>query len=240
MVKAMEYDGELRCENKYIVTNGQTTLLKCRLEGICWQDIYSSVEGAYGIRSLYFDDYEGSSYRDNEMGVEPRSKFRIRIYDCSQDVIFLEQKTKIGGKIHKDRVQVNREFCELLLRDRWQELDYPVSNMVLNRFLTAYHTRVLRPRIIIDYDREAYVYSEGDVRVTFDRNISFSDEVECFFEKDILLRPIMKIGTELLEVKYTGFLPDFIYQGINIKQLQQHTFSKYYLCEMSRRKGGRV
>lgn len=236
----MEYDGELRYENKYIVTNGQTALLKCHLEGICRQDTFSNAEGVYGIRSLYFDDYEGSSYQDNEIGVEPRSKFRIRIYDCSQNVIFLEQKTKIGGKIHKDRVRVNREFCDLLLTDRWQELDYPVSNMVLNRFLTAYHTRVLRPRIIIDYDRDAYVYPEGDVRVTFDRNISFSDEVERFFEKDILLQPIMKTGAELLEVKYTGFLPDFIYQGINIRQLQQHTFSKYYLCETYRRNGGKI
>lgn len=236
----MECDGEFRYESKYMVTNGQIALLKCHLEGICRQDIFSNTEGVYGIRSLYFDDYEGNSYRDNEIGVEPRSKFRIRIYDCSQDVIFLEQKTKTRGKIHKERVQVDREFCELLLRDRWQELDYPVSDRVLNRFLTAYHTRVLRPRLIVDYDREAYVYPEGDVRITFDKNISFSDEVEYFFEKDILLQPIMRTGIELLEVKYTGFLPDFIYQGINIRQLQQQTFSKYYLCEMYRREGGKV
>lgn len=236
----IKVDGNLRFENKYLVSAGQIELLKCRLEGICSQDDFSDAQGAYDIRSLCFDDFEKSSYRDNEIGIEPRTKFRIRIYNCRSDVIFLEQKTKIAGKIHKDRVRVSREFCELLMRNQWQELEYPVSDAVMNRFLTACHTRGLGPRIIVDYNRETYIYPEGDVRITFDRNISFSDEVECFFEEDILLQPIMIAGKELLEVKYTDFLPDFIYQGINMKQLQQYTFSKYYLCEMYKRKGGRI
>lgn len=230
----------LRFENKYIVTTGQIQLIQCHLEGICYQDFFSDDTGSYDIRSLYFDDYAGSAYRDNEVGIEPRSKFRLRIYNCKSDVIFLEQKIKIAGKIRKDRVQVSREFCELVLRNEWHKLDYPVSNGLINRFLTAHYTKGLLPKIIVDYNRETYVYPEGDVRITFDRNISFSDEVEHFFEEDILLQPIMKAGTELLEVKYTDFIPDFIHQGVNIKQLQQYTFSKYYLCEMHKRNGGRV
>lgn len=229
-----------RFEDKYVATTGQIELIKCHLERICDKDDFSDANGVYGIRSLYFDDYENSSYRDNEIGIEPRSKFRLRIYNCESDIIFLEQKIKAAGKIYKERTRVSREFCELLLRNDWNKLDYPVSNRVVNRFLTAYYTRILQPRIIVDYNRETYTFSEGDVRVTFDRNISFSDNTADFFDSDILLHPIMKTGTELLEVKYTDFLPDTIYQGINIKQLQQYTFSKYFLCESYRRMGGGI
>lgn len=232
----MDIDGMLRFENKYIISAAQDELLKCRITGICFQDDFAGNTGGYTIRSLYFDDYAGSAYRENEIGIEPRSKFRIRIYNAGSDVIFLEQKMKTGGKIHKERVQVSREFCELLLRDEWQRIDYPTESAVFNRFLTAYHTKGLRPRIIVEYDRDPYVYPEGDVRITFDRNISFSDEVEHFFEEDIFLQPVMETGMELLEVKFKEFLPDYIYQGINLRQLQQHTFSKYYLSEMHRRK----
>lgn len=233
-------DEKPRFENKYVVTTGQIELIKCHLEGICCQDDFSDENGAYNIRSLYFDDYRESSYRDNEIGIEPRSKFRIRIYNCNPYVIFLEQKIKAAGKIYKERVRVSEEFCELLLRDAGDELDYPVSDALINRFLTAYHVRMLRPKIIVDYSRETYIYSEGDVRITFDRNISFSDEVAGFFDKNILLQPIMKSGTELLEVKYTDFLPDLIHQAVNVKQLQQYTFSKYFLCESYRKGGGGI
>ena len=54
-------DGELRFENKYILSAGQIELLKCHLEGICSQDVFSDTRGTYDIRSLYFDDFEGSS-----------------------------------------------------------------------------------------------------------------------------------------------------------------------------------
>lgn len=232
----MDIDRMLRFENKYIVSADWIELLKCRIAGICLQDDFAGNGGRYTIRSLYFDDYFGNAYRDNEIGIEPRSKFRIRIYNGRADVIFLEQKIKIGGKIHKERVRVSRELCGLLLGDEWQMIGYPTENAVFNRFLTAYHTRALRPRIIVAYDREPYVCPEGDVRITLDRNISFSEDVEHFFEKDIFLQPVTETGMDLLEVKFKDFLPDYIYRGISIRQLQQYTFSKYYLCEMYRRK----
>lgn len=237
-MKKTEIEDALRYEKKYIVSAGQIELLKCHLEELCPWDDYSDSGGGYTIRSLYFDDYEGNSYRENEIGTEPRSKFRLRIYNYDPDAIFLEQKTKVMGKIYKDRVEVGREFCEALLYDEWQAIDYPVEDSLVNRFLTACHTRLLRPRIIVEYDREPYVYPEGDIRITFDRNISFSEDLEHFFHRDILLQPVMEAGKDLLEIKYREFLPGVLAQGLSVRQLQQYTFSKYYLCEMYRRMGG--
>lgn len=239
MAEMTDIETKLRYENKYIVTTHQVEMLKCYMEGICFRDDFAGEKGCYNIRSLYFDDYWSNSYWDNEIGIEPRSKFRIRVYNCNFDEVFLEQKIRIGGKIYKERVQVSREFCELLIRDEWQKILYPTTDAVFNRFLTMYHTRILRPQIIIEYDREPYIYPDGDVRITFDRNISFSDNVELFFEKDIFEQPIMGDRQEVLEIKFKNFLPDILYQGINLKYMQQESFSKYYLCEMHKRNGGK-
>ena len=43
-------------------------------------------------------------------------------------------------------------------------------------------------------------------------------------------RPIMPAGWHLMEVKFDEYLPDFIYRSLNLGQLQQTAFSKYYLC----------
>lgn len=229
---------KFRYENKYMITAAQIEQLKCNIDELCFLDSYSDGTDGYNIRSVYFDDYANNSYKDNEIGSEPRNKFRIRIYNHDASQIYLEEKIKMGGKISKDRAIVNREFCDAVLNDNADNIDYPTESPVLNRFLLAYHTKLLRPRIIVEYDRNAYIYPDGDVRITFDRNIAFSDEVETFLEKDIFLQPIMPLHKELLEVKYTEFIPDFIHEAINIKQLQQNTFSKYYLCQKYKRSGG--
>lgn len=229
-----------RYENKYLITAAQAELLECRVDGICLQDDFAGNGGEYKIRSLYFDDYDESSYWDNERGADPRSKYRLRIYDGRDDVIFLEQKIKKHGKIRKDRAQVSREFCCRLLEDAWDRIQYPGDNKVVNRLLTAYHTRRLRPKIIVEYHRRPYICPEGDIRVTFDRDICFSGETEGFFDEDLFLHPVMDVGKELLEIKFREFMPDFLYQEVGIKQLQQCTFSKYYLCETIRKSEGKA
>ena len=88
----------------------------------------------------------------------------------------------------------------------------------------------------MEYDREAYIMELEDIRITFDKNISFSGDISSFLEEEMFLQPITLNGKELLEVKYTEMLPDFIYESLNLGKMQQITFSKYYLSEKYRRK----
>ena len=234
----MSKDKTFRDENKYLISYPQEEYLRMHLAQLCESDSHTDERNRYNIRSLYFDDYEHSAYTDNARGVDNRTKYRIRMYNCDPSVIHLECKQKVNGKIHKDKASVTQEFCEKLLQDRGEELEYPTENPLINRFLFLYHTKQLRPRVIIEYEREPYVHPYGDVRITFDRDIVFSDEVEKFFEKDIFLQPILPVGQNLLEVKYTEFLPGFVKDLLDIKQMQRITFSKYYLCEKFRRYEG--
>ena len=93
-------------------------------------------------------------------------------------------------------------------------------------------TNRMRPVIIVEYDRIPYVYKYGNVRVTFDLNISSSTDIGNFFSRDIVRRPIMPAGRHLMEVKFDEFLPDAIYRALQLGTLKQTTFSKYYLCRI--------
>ena len=90
---------KFRYENKYVINIAEIELIRNRVVGICDFDKYALEDGEYNIRSLYFDNYGSKAFYDNEIGIEPREKFRIRIYNCNSDVVVLERKIKIGGKI---------------------------------------------------------------------------------------------------------------------------------------------
>ena len=233
----MEKKRKFRHENKYIITAGQVELLRNRIEGICDFDKYATENGGYNIRSLYFDDYTGNSFNENEMGVDHRQKYRIRIYNHSADVVVLERKIKENGLISKDRAVIPRELLDAILEDRVLEEDFYGEIPLVNRFLNEYHTRYLRPRVIVEYDREAFVSELEDIRITFDTSISYSGNVEDFLDPDLNLTPVMLSGKELLEVKYTEVLPEHIYWNLTLGKMQQTTFSKFYLSEKSRREG---
>ena len=90
---------------------------------------------------------------------------------------------------------------------------------------------------IVEYERIPYICQNGNVRVTFDINISSSADVKNFLNGDIPVRPVMPSGWQLMEVKFDEFLPDYIYRALNLGNLQQTAFSKYYLCRKYAQKG---
>ena len=217
-----------RHELKYVISAAQLALLKSRIEHLMEKDSHAGPEGVYNIRSLYFDDYRNSCYYENENGTDPREKFRIRIYNHSQERIMLECKRKERGKTHKTACALTPEQTRLLVRGEIPEnwLEAPV---LLRKLVLKMKTSRMRPVVIVEYDRIPYVYSAGNVRVTFDTHMSSGGDVQTFLEGASPRRPIMPAGWHLMEVKYDEFLPDAIYRSLNLSQLQQTAYSKYYL-----------
>ena len=99
---------------------------------------------------------------------------------------------------------------------------------MLNKFFVLYRTRLYRPKVIVEYEREPFLCPIGNVRITFDRNISATSSVQDFLKPQIHTRPLMASGTHLLEVKYDELFPDYIYRELQLKNLSQTTNSKYY------------
>src|SRR5699024_11283920 len=73
---------------------------------------------------------------------------------------------------------------------------------------------LLRPGVIVEYERSAFVYDTGNIRITFDRNISYSHQFDSFLEDEIPKTPLLPANQHVFEVKYDGILPEFIAQTI--------------------------
>lgn len=220
-----------RHEYKYPLTKGQSLIESARISPVMGKDPHAGEEGYYNIRSLYFDDYENSCYMDNENGVDNREKFRIRIYDRSPERINLESKQKFRGKTRKRSCVISLSQCLSLMEGRIPS-DIDADQQVLHRLAYLMAVRLMRPAVIVDYDRVPYIYRPGDanVRVTFDSNIRSCGDIASFLDETVKGRGVLPTGQVLMEVKYDSFLPDEIYSLLQIEGLMASTFSKYYLC----------
>lgn len=218
-----------RHEMKYVISAAQIPLLRNRILGMTRLDPHAGSNGIYTIRSLYFDDLFDRCYYENENGTDPREKYRIRIYDHSSERIILECKRKERGKTRKSSCQLTKEQADQLIHGRSIPLTQELPPL-LRKFSLEMQTRGLRPVVIVEYERIPYVYKNGNVRITFDTQIASSSSVTDFFSKDLPKRSVMPAGYHLLEVKYDEYLPDFIHQSLELRQLRQTNFSKYYLC----------
>lgn len=220
---------DYRHELKYVVTDAQLALLSNRIRRLIKPDSHVGADGMYHIRSLYFDDYYNNYYNENEIGTDPREKFRIRIYNASADRISLELKRKEHGMTQKLSCRLSEEQCRTLMAGRLLPMNQE-DPPVLQKLNLRMRTHLLRPRIIVEYDRVPYVDPLGNTRITEDLNIRSSSYVGGFLDKELPMRPIMPCGQQVLEVKYDEYLPDYLYRNLQLESLRQTAYSKYYLC----------
>ena len=206
-------------------------LLAGRLKNVMSQDIHQEGD-CYEIRSLYFDDLWDRCLDENEAGVDRREKYRIRIYDPRSDVIHLEIKEKNRGLTKKRSCDLSREEC-LAIMDG--ELPLNVDGRApLNSLQLQMRCNRMEPKVIIAYERTAFVHPSGNVRITFVRNIMASRCVVEFLEDRVSgMTPVLPAGMHVLEVKYDEFLPDTIAQQLEIGKLRKTAFSKYYLGRLA-------
>lgn len=228
--------GVWRHEDKYFVHDLEIDLLHARLHGLLQPDKHTPAKGFYHISSLYFDDWENNILWQNINGVNDRTKYRIRRYEDGS--LYLEEKCKQNGLTHKESVSISRDAVRrLLVGDllKFEEIPTPM----MRRFALKQRINRLRPTVIVDYDRTAFVCSTCNVRITFDRNISASAYVEQFLKSTHMI-PVFETGRHILEVKYDALLPDYIEKALHTGKMQITASSKYTLARnialMSKRK----
>ncbi len=217
-----------RVENKYNCTATELITLQSRMEAALRPDSNEGGPDGYRITSLYFDDFRDSCLQDTQDGVNRRNKYRIRIYNDSLDVIKLEVKTKRDNRILKRSRSISIAEMKSLMRGECIG-DSASGEDPATLFNLAIKTQGLRPRVIVAYERKAYVYEPGNVRITFDRNVRASGRVEEFGQKNIRY-DFLREYDKVLEVKYDEFIPDFLLQLLELGNMQQSAYSKYQLC----------
>ena len=217
-----------RHELKYLMSEREAVLIRSRLREKARIDEHA-VNGSYFIRSLYFDDLRESAYGDKQAGTSERRKFRIRIYNYSDDVISLECKEKKGSYILKRSGRLSKEELDRILSGDYSFLPEREES-VLKEFYISLCSDGLRPSVMVDYDRVTYVFDPGTVRITFDENIRSGFMSYDLFDKSIPVFSAMDPGMLIMEVKFTEYLPDTVKDLIEPGAAVQLAASKFVMC----------
>jgi hypothetical protein len=202
-------DDRYRHELKYLINLPDWALLRSRMKGIIPPDENAGTSGEYWIRSLYFDDYWDSAYQEKEDGILLRHKYRLRVYNCSDRFIKLERKNKYGQYILKESAPVTRSETELILCGEYDFLKKSKYNL-LQEFYYECTSKIMRPRVIVDYDREPYALKEGDVRITFDKHVRAGFGRLDLFDQNLPAIEVLQSDQMIMEIKFTEFLPGLV------------------------------
>ena len=226
----MDQEKHYRHELKYSIPYGDYLALRSRIRGIMTTDPHVSENGTYQIRSIYFDNTDDKALREKVDGVARREKFRIRYYNDDLSFITLEKKMKIDDLCLKYDATITEEECRKLLAGElaWMK-DHP-EGLVRELYAKMQYQR-LKPRVLVSYVREPYIYRPGNVRVTFDSHIRTSLYHQEFLTKDV--SDISATDTPqdmLVEIKYDAFLPQVIQDLIQMPGIRRQAFSKYGAC----------
>ena len=231
-VQAEAQNGKMafRHELKYYINYHDYVLLKNTIKPLLAIDSNAGSDGHYHIRSLYFDDIYETALAEKIAGNDERHKYRIRIYNYSDSVIRFEKKIKRGQFITKKSIALSREDCDSLIAGDCSVLEgrrEPLANEIFLQMKNC----CLRPRVIVDYWREAYVSPFENVRIAFDKDIKGGLLITDFFNAHAPTMPILDEGIMVLEVKFDRYLPAHIKAVLNnVDGAQRSAISKYVLC----------
>ncbi|MBE5926362.1 MAG: polyphosphate polymerase domain-containing protein [Lachnospiraceae bacterium] len=226
----MEQLGTYRHELKYQINYAEYLAMRQRISAFMKLDENSSKKGNYLIRSIYFDNVDDKVLREKLDGVQKREKFRIRYYNDDFSFITLEKKMKHNSLCLKLSATITEEECRALLAGKTEWMPMHNSEVVRELYYKM-NSQQLRPRVMVSYVREPFVYEAGNVRVTFDSCIRTSlYHREFLEEKTYDISAQNNNGEIILEVKYDEFIPEVIVDLLQIEGIRQQAFSKYGVC----------
>lgn len=196
----------------------------------------------YWIRSLYFDTEDDIDWKSKEEGIYSRKKLRLRIYSIDDQAIKLEIKNKKGDYSHKETLVINKDESNSLIKGDtswlkcYQGPDKLIENRmsIVDKIMVMFGYNKLAPKVVVDYNREAYYEEFNDIRITFDKNI------RCFRGFDLFAgiseqneyQVNIPNGEMIMEVKYNHYLPDHIRNIVNSLNKQRCSVSKYDLSRL--------
>ena len=216
-----------RNELKFYISTSSARLLESRLSCTLASDPHYGAL-PYLITSLYFDDPHSSAWMDKVNGTEKRSKFRIRYYNGSTDFLRLEKKRKVGALSEKTSASIDLPLVNDLLSGNVSA--YYSSREPLRELAFLIREKAFRPVVNVEYQRRAFLYPAGNVRITLDSAVTASLYRGSFQDSFSAKVPVLDAGETILEVKYDSFLPPHLSELLSDIPRVNCAISKYAKC----------
>ena len=218
-----------RHEWKHVLNRMDLLVLRQRLGAVMERDPHAK-DGKYQIRSLYFDNSRDQALREKTDGVNMREKFRIRMYNLDPSVIHLEKKSKNNGLGTKFSAKLTAEETQKIIDGDigWMlDADRPLVQELYCKMVY----KGMRPKTIVDYTREPFIFRPGNVRVTLDYDIRTGLDCTDLLNPGVVTVPAGDAPI-LIEVKWDEFLPSIIRDLVSVPDRRVGSFSKYAQCRI--------
>lgn len=216
-----------RHEYKHEISYVDMLVIRSRMSAIAKYDEHAR-DGKYLIRSLYFDNLSDKALREKLDGVNFREKFRIRYYNNDTSAIKLEKKSKVNGLCLKESAVLAKEQAQDIVDGNLEWMPDSKAPLICELY-SKMMSQGIRPKTIVDYIREPFVFAPGNVRVTLDYDIRAGLECVEFLDSECVMIPV---GDKpiILEVKWDEYLPDIIRDAVSLPGCISASFSKYATC----------
>lgn len=219
-----------RKELKYILPRKTAFQIQQKIAKLMDRDAHGE-NGTYFIRSQYYDSMDDRDLKDNLDGVYVKRKIRLRIYDLDSSSVKLEYKCKNGMDGAKYSMTISREEALRMQEGDFSFLLEKKDELALRLYLRMTEG-TYRPKTIVDYQRLAFCYPAGDVRVTFDTDIRNAIYPYGLFE-ELGMIPSSDMEQVLMEVKFSGILPQTLQDLLKEADSLITANSKYSRARMS-------
>ena len=171
------------------------------------------------VNSIYFDDDNFSSIKENLNGVSNKRKIRIRWYGVEKELIKpqLEIKGKKGSETRKRNYSINElnnlKFSDLKNIEK-------IKNLVNVKIKLK---KIIYPVLSTHYDRQYFISNNNKIRATVDYNI------QSVYLKNISQMNIVKNFSKvcILELKYPTKLDRYVREKLKNITLRLSKNSKF-------------
>jgi SPX domain protein involved in polyphosphate accumulation len=212
-----------RQELKFSLDHIEMIKLKSILSGLLPVDKHNGSYG-YMIRSLYFDSYSDTDYYAKISSEDNRKKIRLRTYDPESSMLKLEMKRKENGNQLKSVYPITKYEAKCLINCDYEAISARSDTKEIYNIIKL--NRV-RPVVLTEYRRFAYVHPACNIRITFDTEMKSSESSFDIFDKNAVMTPVDISIAGVLEVKYEEFLPAWIREILSEYTVERTAYSKY-------------
>ena len=192
----------LRHEYKFPATAAQCEILRERFSAVMAPDAHGE-NGCYRITS---------------------------VYDLSDKLLHFECKYKDRDMTSKRGIWISPEQYYSILRGDYSFVwSGEYEGTILEDASYSNSLALLRPSVIVDYKRQAFINPEGNVRFTIDSGFkagAFSDDM---LSQSVRYLPVEDF-TAVIEIKYDDYLPSYLMDLLGGIELRQDSVSKFILC----------
>ena len=219
-----------RNEWKHEIAYSDMITIRHRRRAVAKRDEHTKPDGTYDVRSLYFDTPSDKALREKIDGVNQREKFRIRYYNSDTSLIQLEKKSKLNGLGSKKNAAITAQEAQAIVDGDLEWMPQSGRPLIVELY-SKMQSEGLRPKTIVDYTREPFVYAPGNVRITLDYNVRTGLNCTDFLNPQCITIPA---GDRIIimEVKWDEFLPTIIRKAVGLDNRRSSAFSKYRICRI--------